>query len=56
MKSLKQLLIKSLERRRANPVYKQMELPLLGLDLTKEDFEVLAEVRRARQDFAKFCS
>lgn len=40
-------------RRPATPVYQQLELPLRGARLSREDCHILAELRKLREQLAK---
>ncbi|MFV0416381.1 MAG: hypothetical protein ACK5NG_08460 [Chthoniobacterales bacterium] len=45
-------LIKKL-RRPATPVYQQLELPLGGVSLSREDSKIVLELRRIRESLAR---
>lgn len=40
-------------RRPVRPVYQQLELPLGGVRLNREEWQLLGELRRLREDLAR---
>lgn len=50
MNTLARFITRKLTRRQRQPVYQQLELPLGGTRLSKEQWEIIFELRRWRQE------